>query len=119
MFFHIRTGVSLAALCVLAVGVRAAGPDTPSKRVPPETGVTPQQAHKAVERGLSFLEKDAAKWRKDRTCSTCHHGTMTVWALSEARSQGYDVKADTLADTVKWTKDRLLAKIDAPRDTRP
>src|SRR5262245_34386574 len=44
---------------------------------------------------------------------------MTVWALSEAKSQGYEVAAETLADTVKWTKDRLLERIDLPRDTRP
>jgi hypothetical protein len=44
---------------------------------------------------------------------------MTVWALSEAKSQGYDVPAETLEDTVKWTKDRLLERIDQPRDTRP
>src|SRR5262249_48804774 len=32
---------------------------------------------------------------------------------------GYEVGADTLADTAKWTKDRLLERIDLPRDTRP
>jgi hypothetical protein len=72
-----------------------------------------------VERGLDFLVKDAIKWREDKQCSTCHHGTMTVWALSEAKSRGYPVKAETLADMTKWTKDRLLERIDKPRDTRP
>src|SRR5262249_73874 len=38
---------------------------------------------------------DAARWRKARRCATCHHGTMTVWALSEARSRGYAVDAET------------------------
>src|SRR6516164_2645828 len=69
-------------------------------------------ARKAVERGLGFLEKDALKWRKDRECATCHHGTMTVWALSEARGRGYEVAADALAETAKWTKGRLLERID-------
>src|ERR1043165_1295787 len=76
-----------------------------------------QQARKTVERSLEFLKSDAAKWRKEHTCSTCHHGTMTVWALSEAKSQGYAVEPEMLADMVKWTKERL-AKIDEPRDTR-
>jgi len=80
---------------------------------------TPPPARKAVERGLDFIEKDAAKWRADRQCSTCHHGTMTVWALSEAKSRGYAVKAEMLADMTKWTKDRLLERIDLPRDKRP
>ena len=64
-----------------------------------------------------FLIEDAAKWRKDEECSTCHHGTMTVWAFSEAKSQGYEVAAETLADNVKWTKDRLLERIDLPRES--
>jgi hypothetical protein len=112
MRFQLRICVRpLLALCVLAV---SAG----SGRSEPPTG-TPEQGRKAVERGLDFLQKDAVKWRKDRGCSTCHHGTMTVWVLSEAKSQGYDVAAETLTDTVKWTKDRLLERIDLPRDTRP
>jgi hypothetical protein len=73
----------------------------------------------AIERGIEFLIKDAVKWREDKQCSTCHHGTMTVWALSEAKSRGYAVNAETLADMTKWTKDRLLERIDKPRDTRP
>jgi hypothetical protein len=118
MCSHFRTGVGLVALGLLA-GVASARADEPGKPGPPETPATPQEVHKAVKRGLNFLVQDAAQWRKDRSCSTCHHGTMTVWALCEARRQGYDVDADTLTDTVKWTKDRLLARIDQPRDTRP
>jgi hypothetical protein len=72
-------------------------------------GTTPsaEQAHKAVQRGLAFLEKDVATWRKEHQCATCHHGTMTVWAYAEAKHQGYSVASETVADTVKWTKDRF------------
>lgn len=102
----------LLALWVLAVDAGAGHCDPPK-------AATPEQGRKAVERGLDFLQKDAVKWRKDHGCSTCHHGTMTVWALSEAKSQGHDVAAETFIDTVKWTKDRLLERIDLPRDKRP
>src|SRR5262249_44869133 len=68
----------------------------------------------AVERGVAFLERDAAKWRKEQGCATCHHGTMTVWALSEAKSQGYDVDAQALADMIEWTKDRFLPTSSGP-----
>jgi hypothetical protein len=44
---------------------------------------------------------------------------MTVWALAEAKSRGYAVAAVDLSAAVKWTKDRLLARIDLPRDKRP
>jgi hypothetical protein len=85
---------------------------------PPKAPAPLRQGRQAVERGLEFLQKDAAKWRKERQCSTCHHGTMTVWALCEANSQGYEVWDSTLADTTKWTRDRLLDRIDLPRDKR-
>src|SRR5262249_22260139 len=48
-----------------------------------------------------------------------HHGTMTVWAFSEAKSRGYEVAAENRAEAVKWTKGRLLERIDLPRDPRP
>jgi squalene-hopene/tetraprenyl-beta-curcumene cyclase len=67
---------------------------------------------------LAFLLKDATEWRNARKCATCHHGTMTVWALSEAKLQGYAVDPASTADFVTWAKERL-EKIDLPRDTRP
>lgn len=72
----------------------------------------------AIERGLAFLQDDAAKWRAERTCSTCHHGTFTVLALAEAKQSGIPLEAEKFDDIVKWTKERL-SKIDEPRDTRP
>jgi hypothetical protein len=102
--------VTLGLLTLAAVGpVRAEAPKAPA---------TAEQARKAAERGLEFVRADAATWRKDRQCATCHHGTLTVWALAEARNQGYAVPADAMADAATWTRDRL-ARIDLPRDTRP
>ena len=106
------TALTFAALVLSFHPLRA---DEPKKA--PE--ITPAQVQKAAERGLVFIEADAAKWRKERECSTCHHGTMTVWALAEAKSRGYAVKEETLADVAKWTKDRLFQNLDKPRDTRP
>jgi hypothetical protein len=52
-----------------------------------KSDATPKQGRSAIERGLSFLQTDAVQWRKERECATCHHGTMTVWPLSEAKMQ--------------------------------
>ena len=103
--------VTTAVLVALTAAPSAEG--APSDAPPPL-----QQARRAVERGLAFVEKDALKWREERKCSTCHHGAMTVWVLSEARSQGYPVRAETLADQAKWARERLK-DIDKPRDARP
>src|SRR2546423_1034611 len=106
------TFLTIVALLIIVVWAEPACGD---KSAP---GPTLVRARVAAERGLAFLEADAAKWRKDRVCASCHHGTMTVWALSEAKSRGYAVNGESLAETVKWTKERL-AGIDKPRDTRP
>ncbi len=76
-------------------------------------------ARKSIERGLQFLEKDAIKWRRERGCATCHHGAMTVWALAEAKAQGFAVNVQSLADIEQWTKDLFIPRIREPRDPRP
>src|SRR5262249_21920620 len=106
--------VVMAALCVLALGLRPACGGDAEKKAP--NGPTLQQGRKAIEHGLTFLQKDAVTWRKERGCATCHHGTMTVWALSEAKSQGYDVDAQALADMIQWTKDRFVPRSSGPLD---
>jgi hypothetical protein len=94
-------------------------PATQAKEKSPARNVdSRKRERKSIERGLAFLQADAVKWRKDRQCATCHHGTMTVWAFSEAKSQGYALADETLADMTTWTKERLK-DIDKPRDTRP
>lgn len=108
-------GATLAAFCLTAVAPHAARADEPA---PPDAASILPQAQAAAERGLAFLLADAAKWREEKKCATCHHGTMTVWALAEAKSRGYAVAPETFTDVVTWTKERI-SKIDEPRDTRP
>jgi N-acyl-D-amino-acid deacylase len=107
----------LACFALMALAL-AGGTPAPAGEPTKAPAATPEQGRKAVERGLSFLIADAAAWRKERQCATCHHGTLTVFALCEAKSQGYTVAGDTLADITTWTKERIK-DIDKPRDTRP
>jgi hypothetical protein len=109
--------VALSALHLLFIAGGSARSDE-SRKPPVEATPATNEARRAVEKGLVFLVKDAAIWREKKTCATCHHGTMTVWALSEAKSRGYAVAPETLADLVKWTKDRVLEGVDKPRDKR-
>jgi hypothetical protein len=109
---------TIAMIGLEASGTRPAHADGPKKNALSEPVCSPRQAHKAIERGLAFLKADAEKWQTERKCATCHHGTMTVWALCEAERQGYPVDAENLEDVAEWTKERL-ATIDKPRDTRP
>ena len=77
------------------------------------------KAREALTRSLTFLQQDAAKWRAERGCATCHHGTMSVWALNEAKAQGHAVDAAALAEITQWTKERFVDKFRKPRDPRP
>ena len=104
-----------AAVFSLALCSGRLDAEEPAKPVPP-VAATPQ---KAVKRALTFMEQDTLKWRKDKVCATCHHGTLTVWALNEAKIQGYPVNAEFLADTTKWTKDLFVPRFSKPRDPRP
>jgi hypothetical protein len=81
------------------------------------SGESPEQ--RVAQRALRFLAGDAAKWRQDRGCATCHHGTMTVWALSEAQRQGYEVDTGALANVMQWAKDQFVPQFRGPRDLRP
>lgn len=105
-----RNSLLLAQLALLAVAGNIHGAETP-----PAT----QKTQQSIARAMEFMEKDAAKWRKERGCATCHHGTLTIWALSEAKSQGYTVNAESLADNVQWTKDQFVSRFSKPRDSRP
>lgn len=78
-----------------------------------------EPARKSIDRSLTFLQQDAAKWRTERGCATCHHGAMSIWALSEAKAQGYTIDPVALADITQWTKERFVPKFSQPRDPRP
>lgn len=124
MHFRWIICVAMAALNLSIIGVRPAGAKDPmkpddAKKEPSGATSAPRKPRRAIESGLSFLANDAVKWRTERGCATCHHGTMTVWALSEAKAQGYPVGAEALADMVQWTKDQFVPRINKPRDPRP
>jgi Squalene-hopene cyclase N-terminal domain len=107
---HLFLPVAIIAFVGIPEAARPAGDDN---------AAATRKARAAIARGLAFLEKDAAKWRKERKCATCHHGTMTLFAYSEAKLQGYAVKPETAAETFKWAKERWMERADKPRDKRP
>src|SRR5262245_26144037 len=119
MHSPVLTRFVAAAVCILAVDVCPTRSDEPQKKIAgSEAAATVQQGRKAIDKAIAFLEKDAAKWRSDRGCATCHHGTMSLWALTEAKSQGFAVNAQALTDIVEWTKGRFVARATAERDPR-
>ena len=110
-----RSCIGLCFAWFLSFGMELVRADEPAAN----KSVANRTPNQVVEKALTFLVEDTMKWHKDRGCATCHHGTLTVWALSEAKSQGYAVPAETLADTIMWTKEQFVPRFKKPRDPRP
>jgi squalene cyclase len=114
----VSTRSIMNSLCLIALGAIPARALDPERKVTDASARAPNTARQAAERGLAFLLNDAAKWRKERHCATCHHGTMTVWVLSEAKRHGFAVDDEIVMGMTEWAMERL-ENIDKPRDTRP
>ena len=78
-----------------------------------------QKRQQTIERALEFIVKDGAKWRTEHGCVSCHHGAMTAWALSEAKSQGYVVDSQALEDAIWQTKSAIVPVFSKPRAPGP
>jgi hypothetical protein len=118
MCFRVVLGATIA-LCITVLSASVVFCAGPKQKTVAAVSPAPQQIRQAVERGLVFLEQDAWKWRKEHQCATCHHGGMTVWAISEAKNQGYSIAAKSLGEMVKWTKGQFVPAPDKPPDLRP
>ena len=81
----------------------------------------------SVGRAVGYLQTESAAWLSQRKCAACHHAGMPLWALGEARLQGYAVDRKSLADTIeanlggpeKLIASRLVPGPKAPPDPRP
>jgi hypothetical protein len=63
-------------------------------------GVRPNSANvdAAIDRGLDFLVKDAHAWKNEHKCVSCHHASLVVWAMREARQFGHAVNEPVLTE---------------------
>jgi squalene-hopene/tetraprenyl-beta-curcumene cyclase len=57
---------------------------------------------RAIARGLEFLARDAIAWKEEYACASCHHASMVVWAMREAKQRGHAVDREVLADLNGW-----------------
>lgn len=58
-------------------------------------------ARQTINRGLSFLARDAVAWKEENNCSSCHHAALVVWAMNETKRQGYAVEEPVRADMTR------------------
>src|SRR5262245_25184277 len=65
-------------------------------------GDSPTPSDAALDRGLAFLAKDALAWKADHNCVSCHHASLVVWAMQEAKQKGRPVDEPVMAEMAKW-----------------
>jgi hypothetical protein len=84
-------GLFVLSLLASAEIAFAAGPASQRMNVAP-----------AIDRGLAFLVKDAQEWKKQHNCVSCHHASLVIWSMREARLRGHAVDGPLLAELTKW-----------------
>jgi len=79
----------------------------------------------AIGRGLGFLVSDARAWKKDHNCASCHHASLVICSMREARQFGHPVDEPVLAELTKWVAESgdgkfgLARPAAAPRAASP
>jgi squalene-hopene/tetraprenyl-beta-curcumene cyclase len=72
-------------------------------------------ADATIDRGLAFLVKDALAWRDEHKCVSCHHASLVVWSMREARRRGHAVDEPVLNELTKWIAESGDGKTGVPR----
>jgi hypothetical protein len=62
----------------------------------------PSDASATIDRGLAFLVKDALAWKSEHNCVSCHHASLVIWSMREAKQRGIAVDEPVLAELTKW-----------------
>ncbi len=71
---------------------------------------------------IGYLQAESAAGLKTRKCAACHHVPMPIWALGEAKRQGYTIDEKYLAETTEallGSKEKLLASKIFPNPADP
>lgn len=90
-----------------------------SATMPPATR---ERVHHTVQRSLAYLRAESAAWLNTRRCAACHHGPLPLWAMSEARQQGYSIDEKWFAETTDrflGSKEKLLSTRVFPNPADP
>lgn len=69
----------------------------------------------AIDRGLAFLKRDALAWKAKYKCASCHHASLVIWSMQEAKRRGRPVDELFLAELTQWVAGAGDGKTGVPR----
>jgi hypothetical protein len=75
----------------------------------------PSRVGAAIDRGLDFLVKDALAWKNTHNCVSCHHASLVIWSMREAKERGHAVNEPVLVEMTKWVAESGDGKTGVPR----
>jgi Squalene-hopene cyclase C-terminal domain/Prenyltransferase and squalene oxidase repeat len=110
-----------SSFLVLSLGLCFATParaEVPAA-IPP---ATTEQIQQTVDRAIGYLQTESTAWLNTRKCAACHHVPMPLWALSEARRQGYAIDNKFVADLTEsllGNRNKLMASKIFPNPADP
>jgi hypothetical protein len=80
-------------------------------------GIRPPPANvdATIDRGLGFLVKDALAWKARHNCVSCHHASMVIWSMREAKQSGHAVDEPVLGELTNWVAESGDGKTSVAR----
>ena len=93
------------------VGIAAATLHVP-RAFADEAASQRRTAQQAVEAGLAIVQKGAHNYPNHRACFSCHHQTLPLVAMTEAREQGYKIDEDIHQQQTAHTLRHFSEKLD-------
>src|SRR3989442_1107312 len=96
---------SASALVVIAIPATLVPVSAVERRAPEPVSL-------AVVRSLSLMQKSMAEYPRQRTCFSCHHQGVPMFALSFARKTGYAIDEKILEAVVRHTEADLRGDIE-------
>lgn len=101
------------------------GPGGRNGQPPMDGSKIPEKAEGAVEdkfvkaatdKGLERLYKAGRNWQENKSCFSCHHQTLPVFAVREAAPSGFPADADWLKSQTDHTHDFFRVQIKRMND---
>jgi N-acyl-D-amino-acid deacylase len=66
----------------------------------------------AIERGLKVVTRGAANYPQHRKCFSCHHQTLPLMAMAQAKDADYAIDSDVFDQQLHFTKTFFVGRIE-------
>lgn len=79
---------------------------------------SPTHRRDAIERGLAIVQKAAKNYPAHRQCFSCHHQTLPLLAMAEAREAGFKIDEEAFEATKQHTLKSFSSRLEKLRAAR-